>query len=148
MLEIRLFVSGLLSAQSRKLSDTPSRSIRFRIESLIISGSLQVLETVLRSRIPCPSLSSFFNLVSELDSLNICIGPGVLPAAQDLDALLRFLIEDPARFSILFTALVARGVIHSAEHISAGSGVVAHPLNIAIAGRMKRDLSMIFIRWV
>jgi len=100
------------------------------------SGSSQVLETVLKSRIPWPFVSSLFSLLSDLESENIWIGLGVFPAAQDSETLLMFLIEDPARFSILLTALVARGAIHSAEQISAGSGVEAQALNMATAGRI------------
>ena len=108
-------------------------------------GSLQVLATVFRSRIPWPFVSSFFILFSALFNAIICNNPGVLPFANVSDAFLRVPIDDVARFSILFTAFVARGVIHSAEQTSAGSGVDAHALTRAKAGRRRMAWNFVFI---
>jgi len=145
MPEMMLSKNGLFSIQFRALSDTPFRFIKSLIESLIRFGSLQVLATVRRSRMPFPSVSSFFILLSDLERVNISIGPGVLPFAKDCETFPRFLMEDPVRCSILATALVARGVIHSAEQTSAGSGVDAHPLAMANAGMRMRERSMRFM---
>lgn len=112
------------------------------------SGSLQVLATVLRSRIPCPFVSSFFILFKEFRSIIISTKFGVLPFAHDSEALVRLLIEEPARFSILLTALVARGVIHSAEQISAGSGVDAQALNNIRMGVRMRACWSVFMTYV
>jgi len=44
-------------------------------------------------------------------------------------------MDDFARFSILLTALVARGAIHSVEQTSAGSGVEAQAVKMSKAGQ-------------
>lgn len=54
-------------------------------------------------------------------------------------------MDDFARFSILLTAFVARGAIHSAEQTSAGSGVDAQALSNATAGIIAIMRSLKFI---
>ena len=124
---------GLFSMRERSASETPCRFIRFRIESLTILGSLQVVATVFRSLIPWPSVSSLFNFFTAFDSDQSCNGPGVLPEAHVLETLLRVFMEEVARFSIFATALSARGAIHLAEQISSGLGVDAQALNLITA---------------
>ena len=70
---------------------------------------------------------------------------GVSPLAQVFETLENVLRDDLAELSILPTAFVARGAIHSDVQTSAGSGVDAQALSKRTAGRHKNIARMNFI---